>query len=325
MCQPDCEARQGLPVSATPDASASAAPQPAAAPATPGPWVGFSDVWHQGYQQIYAIRFIRGKLPIDDRVTAHGQSLFQWFRLSYGPALITLALLAGSRFWAPPDRLALLCILGTVNAGAFAAAAMAWGYALHRSSSIDDVLQPCQERDHAVNVIARALRHDRQAILPVIGAGLPWIIAGAHGDFTAHAWIPFTLLLLNLSWSLAIVGNVSYWLLIPPIIVWRMRSCQAIQLRWNDPARTEGIRTLSEGYLYPAFFLALAAIAVSVPGLIDHSIFGAYVPYLYGWLIFLSMWVARLSWIKRRGLLRLPRPAGERRFPGVLAGQGEMP
>lgn len=258
-------------------------------------WSGFSDVWNEGYREIYAIRAIRGKLPVNDSVTKHYQAMFQWFGLSYGPPIVTLAILAASSSWPSPDRIALLCIIGTVNAGAFAAASMAWGNALRRSSTIDDVLRPCPERDRVVSVISRAIRNDRQSILPLIAASLPWIVAGVHGDFTLQTWVPCTLLLINLSWSLAIIGNVSYWLLVPPVIVLRMRSCSEISLRWNDPARTAGIRTLSEGYLFPGFFLALAALAVTVPGLIDHEIFGAYVIYLYAWLMLLSLWVGVLT------------------------------
>jgi sterol 24-C-methyltransferase len=56
---------------------------------------------------------------------------------------------------------------------------------------------------------------------------------------------------------------------------------------------TPGIRTLSEGYAYPALFLALGALAVTLPGLLGNTpLLGDLQPYLYGWLLILSLWVA---------------------------------
>jgi hypothetical protein len=112
-----------------------------------------------------------------------------------------------------------------------------------------------------------------------------------------HTWtrFPFFMLLLNTVWSMAILGNVSYWLVMPPIMVFRLRACTDILLRWHDPARTPGIRTFSEGYAYPAFFLALGAFGATFPGLIDHPILGAYLPYIYGLLIALSLWIGILA------------------------------
>jgi hypothetical protein len=250
-------------------------------------WVGFSDVWRKGLKGIYTIRLVRRSLPTGESVIRHRSHLAWWLLLSYGPSLVTLGVLT---HWPSPDRVALLLVLGTVNAGTFAAAALAWTYALNRADAIDALLRPCANRDKVVGVIGRAVEHDRQAIPVIAAAALPWIINAANGGFASHQVIPHVLLLLNITWTLVLTVNDSYWLIVPPLIAVRMLQCHDIRLRWNDPARTDGMRVLSEGFAYPALFVALAALAVTVPGLTDHAIFGAYLPYLFAWLFILSLW-----------------------------------
>jgi hypothetical protein len=194
-----------------------------------------------------------------------------------------------------PRVVFLIVLLGVIDGGMFAAAILAWRYGLERAHTIDDLLRPCANRDHVVSIVDTGIDTQRQAIFPVVFAILPWAIVLIHDG--VHTWteFPFLLLLLNTTWSAAVLGNVSYWLIVPPIMVMRLRSCDDVMLRWNDPARTPGIRTFSEGYGYPAFFLALGALGVTFPGLVDHPIFGAYAIYLYGWLILLSLWIGVLS------------------------------
>jgi hypothetical protein len=261
-------------------------------PANRDQWTGFSDVWSRGFKEIYAIRLVRGRLSPGDSVTRHPSSLLRWIGLSYGPAVLTLVVAAGSHaWWAQPKKTGLVLLLGTVNAGAFAAAALAWGYALKRSATIDDLLRPCQKRDWVVSVTNRAIDHDRQVVLPFLFSILPWLIAGISGSYSHSRLFPLILILLNLTWTMALIGNTSYWLLVPPIMALRLRQCDDIELRWNDPAHTEGIRTFSEGYAFSASFLALATLAVTIPGLIDRPLFGSYLLYLYCWLLLLSLWI----------------------------------
>lgn len=259
-------------------------------------WAGFSDVWRKGYRYIYTIRLVRGRLPMDDRVTRHWSRLVRWLGLAYGPGILVLVALFTYRPWWPSlDRIILIAELGTINAGAFAAAALAWGFALKRTGAIDEVLRSCSNRGKIVGVIGRAVDHDRQAVLPIVFAALPWIGAGLQGDFAHDAVIPLVLMLLNITWSMALIANVSYWLLVPPLIAIRMARSREIELRWNDPARTPGIRVLSEGYAYPAFFLALGALALTGPRIANYPLFGRYLPYLYAWLLILSLWVGVLT------------------------------
>jgi hypothetical protein len=92
--------------------------------------------------------------------------------------------------------------------------------------------------------------------------------------------------------------------MVPPVLVIRLHGSRELRLRWNDPARTSGIRTLSEGYAFPAVFLALAAFAVTVPGVLDHPLFGPFLPYLYIWLLILSLWVGVATQLSLYAIVR---------------------
>jgi hypothetical protein len=185
----------------------------------------------------------------------------------------------------------LLVELGGINAGAFAAAALAWRFGLNRAGAVDDMLWACPRRDWVVGAVGRAVGHCRQAPLPLAFGVFPWIGAGVQGEFATHDVLPLVLVLANISWTLMLVANDCYWLIVPPVIAIRMMRCPELKLRWNDPARTPGIRILSEGYVFPAFFLALAALAVTAPRLAHYPLFGGYLPYLYVSLLLLSLWV----------------------------------
>ena len=257
-------------------------------------WAGFSEVWQVGFERIYTIRLTRSRLRADtsnESFTRRPVNILRWLGLSYGPAFVTSGiLLSDSSWWSQPQRAVLPFVLGTINAGAFASAALAWGYALKRAHTVDDLLRPCRTRDRVVGVIGRAVDHKRQAPLPLLLALLPWLISAVAGDYAKPGALAFVLLLINISWTLALTANDTYWLLVPPLIAIRIRACRDIRLRWNDPAYTEGIRTLSEGFAFPAIFLALGALAVTIPSLTHHAIFGAYLPYLFAWLLIASLW-----------------------------------
>jgi len=260
-------------------------------------WSGFSDAWHKGYQEIYAIRFSRGRVDPKSDARKSRSTLVRWLGLSYGPPVVAaLALIsAGDKGGNLGDRVSLLLLLGTINAGMFAAAVLAWGFALRRAATIDDLLRPCAARDRVVAVIHKGVMHTRQAALPLTLALVPPVLASSLGKPQSWSELAFVLLVANATLTMALLGNVSYWLIVPPIMVVRMHKCHEMMLRWNDPARTPGIRTFSEGYAYPALFLAMGALAVTVPGLLHHPLFGAYLPYLYGWLLALSLWVGVMT------------------------------
>ena len=92
--------------------------------------------------------------------------------------------------------------------------------------------------------------------------------------------------------SVATVSNAIYWLLVTPSIAYRMKFLD-LKLRWNDPARTPGIRSLAEGYLTTSFFLALAAVAAWLPPLIHHPLVSStVVKYFLVFIFVLNLWVS---------------------------------
>ncbi|MBL7628690.1 hypothetical protein I7412_16335 [Frankia sp. CN6] len=235
--------------------------------------------------------------------------MFRLMLLSYGPGLIAVAVSVtaiGGAWDLSGEDLLLFALLGTVNGGMLGAASLAWTFPLRRLGTIDDLIRESAHRDRIVSPVLRGYGF-WQASLPIAAAVIPFIVLLMRGDFDARN-IAIT---ANLAWSMLFLGNVSYWLIVPPIMAILMRKCTDLSLRWNDPARTPGIRTLSEGYAYSAIFLALGAFAVTLPGLFGGSpLLGSYLPYLYGLLLGLSLWVGAftqfmLFTITRRFRLRM--------------------
>lgn len=263
-------------------------------------WAGFSVAWRRGFAEILAIRLVRGQADPRERLGRRPATLLRWLGLAYGPVLISLALPLGA---APGRRAALLILLGSINAGMFAAAALAWRYALTRASTIDDLLRPCPDREAVPGIIHRAVEQRWQVAVATLVALLPWVvpILAATPPWSEPASF---VLVVNLTWTMFLLGNVSYWLVVPPVMVLRIRSWQTLAIRWNDPARTPGVRTFSEGYAYAALFLALAALAVTLPGALGTPLFGPYLPFLYALLIALSAWVGVVTQAAIYGLVR---------------------
>lgn len=286
----------------------------------PREWSGFSDAWHHAYDRIYTIRIIRQGLPASRIARTHPSAVARWLGLSFGPSTAAIAiLLVADRSHLRTD-IAFLALLGVTNAGMFAAASLAWGYALRRAWTIDDLIRPAPIRDKIGGVIELAVRHRWQAPMPILFGTIPWIVFAIEFDGRNWSSLRFILLLLTVTWTGLILGNDSYWLLVPPWLVIKLRSCRELAFRWNDPARTPGIRTFSEGYAYSAMFLALGAAGVTLPGLLGYDLFGPSLPYLYGLLLTLSLWVGVAtqatiySMVRRFRLAVLDELASNRRF-----------
>ncbi|GAA1995322.1 hypothetical protein [Catenulispora subtropica] len=274
---------------------------PAALP--PPPWRGFTAVWELGFREVYTVWLPRGRSPVHEVAIRHWQTWARWLGPAYGPAVVSILLLASGRDSYHSDQAWLLLLIGTINGGMFAAAVLSWKFALLKADHIDELLEPCGNRDSLVGVIAAALRHRWQAPPSILAALVPWIGFAGSGS----RWLDTTggiVVLLNCTWALMLLANVSYWLAVPPLLVLRLRSSREIRLRWNDPAHTTGIRTLSEGYAFPAVFLALAAFAVTVPGTLSHPLFGPFLPYLYLWLLILSLWVGIATQLSLYAIVR---------------------
>jgi hypothetical protein len=267
--------------------------KPAAGSTAQIEWCGFSDTWIDTFSKIFIIRMIWRRVSIKARVHRNPAMFMRWIGLSFGPALVSIPLAEAidGRLWPFSIRQsALFALLAIINGGMFAAPFLAWRYAATKAGTIDELLRPCRERERITSLIGRAAAPRRQAFMPVLLGILPAVITLLHGR--AITWTAASLtLLLNTTWSMAVLGNVAYWLLVPPLLASRMRKCNDLALRWNDPAHTPGIRTLSLGFAYSACYLALGALAVTAPGIFHYPIFDPYTSYLYALLAGLSAWV----------------------------------
>lgn len=292
---------------------------PNVGPSTPL-WSGFSDVWCEGMARIYAIRLLRRGLrhvvPAElsacragHGIEATGHPLHNLHLHSSRPALVRYILLStllpiaalisplihGN---ATTVRVGLTLLLVALNAGMLGAADLAWGFALKRGRSIDSLLVSARRRpsgepagDWLVRPVRWALAHRRQVILPLTFSAIPFAVLLAHLDVPRWLSLNSVLLTVALSWSGFLLGNVSWWLIVPPMIVVRMQFISGLTLRWNDPARTPGIRTFSEGYTAAAILLSFAAVGVSVPPLFGVNLLGSVQPYAYGWLVILALFI----------------------------------
>jgi hypothetical protein len=289
-----------------PGARAGTGGPPAVPPMPAGgvPWRGFTEVWTRGFREIYTVWLPRGRSDVSTTAIGRWKTWVRRLGSAYGPPVISILVLVASRTRSfSSDHTLLLLVLGTINGGMFAGAVVAWKYALRKAHTLDDLLEPCSNREDLVRVIGVALRHRYQALLPLVFATFPWIVLLVSDS----PWLrsPTGLLVLvNGTWSLSLLGSVSYWLIVPPVVVIRLRGSRELRLRWNDPARTAGIRTLSEGYAFPAVFLALAALAVTLPGVFDHPVFGGLLPFLFLWLIALSLWVGVATQLSLYAIVR---------------------
>jgi hypothetical protein len=240
-----------------------------------------------GHEKIFVLRLTAS---VDRRLP---RTWIPWLALSGWPLVIEFVggLLPGQHIVLTEDEHLLLIVLAVLNAGALAGAGLAWRFATRRAHAVDRLVALSGARDRAVAPFYAAFRTRYQAVLP-LGLGLLPIIwsvesAVSTGSRGSAEW----LILASISWTLMLVGNDIWWLLVPPLFIMRLRDCDDLDLRWHDPARTPGIRTLAEGYGFAASFLVLAAFGATLPALLGRPLFGGAVPYIYYALIGLSLWV----------------------------------
>lgn len=91
----------------------------------------------------------------------------RWLSLSLAPPLAaSLSMAAGERIAGRTagQTAALLAVLALVNAGMFAAAVLAWAFALVRGHTIDNLLRPSERRDRAVSPEAALSAVAREAL-----------------------------------------------------------------------------------------------------------------------------------------------------------------
>ncbi len=256
-------------------------------------WSGFTTAWEAGWQDIFVLRLLgaRTGIHLDHRRLS---TLYRWLIWSLWPVALLLVLklvsLTGVLHIYKLDWITATS-LAVVNLGMFGAANNAWRYALRRSHTIDEFLATSPDRDSIVRPIHTGLRPAIQFILPVIFAVIPPAILLYRTTPTSLSAIDCAVTCI-LMWSMFLYGNVTWWLLVPPILVWRIRKSSRLNCRWHDPARTPGIRTFVEGYANTGIYLGLGAIGVIVTRIaMPRSSALQYFPALYLSLFLTSLWI----------------------------------
>ena len=156
----------------SPGMKANASPAQTATSSTQ--WRGFSAVWERGFREVYTVWLSRGRGSVGEIAIGRWQTWVRWLGSAYGPPLLSIVILAasGTRSFTG-DQAGLLFLLGTINGGMFAAAVLAWKFALLRAPTLDELLEPCPNRESLVGVIAAGLRHRYQLTFPAAAAILP--------------------------------------------------------------------------------------------------------------------------------------------------------
>lgn len=256
-------------------------------------WSGFSDVWQAGWREIIALRMLRTRSG--QMLAPSPKTWTKWVALSTWPLpvlLLTKFALAhfGIRFYARDWYL--VAILALTNLGMFGAAVRAWDYALQKSATIDAFIASSPNRDDIVRPIRTGLKLPVQLILPMTFGCVPVVVYVWNLVFRHLQPGRGFVLMVEFCWSMFLYGNVTWWLLVPPFVIWRIRRAKDLEFRWHDPARTPGVRTLAEGFGNTAIYLGLAAIIVTIPRyLLPRTSVSHFIPALYIALFVTSIWV----------------------------------
>lgn len=175
----------------------------------------------------------------------------------------------------------------------------AWTYLFRRARLVDDVLRYSPDRWSTRRAVMANMRPARQAVpMAVIsGAALLYLVMFRTQQTSLTSY-------LCAAWTTAVGVNATHWLYIVTGVARRIYRCRDLNLRWQDPASTPGMRTLAEGYGVSALFLLAGVVTIAVmafwlPDSIDRAntrlvfdvVFGVAVllsfrvgPYAFFWL-----------------------------------------
>jgi len=271
--------------------------------------VDFALVWARGYDNVVVLLLLRRRQdrPTSGVVTASARrgSVPRWLTYWITPMIAggVLSLTDQSLNKTQWIVLVSLCLL---TGGGLGAAFVSWTYAAARGRSIA-ALAPARRTSRALfGFIEPAYRKRLQLglAIPVAAVSMGWIsVQPLSGGSTAGRLLIVATSLI----TTIVIANDVYWLITAPLIAYFMLKPVPLDLRWNDPARTPGIRTLSEGYMFAASMLALAAVGVTLPGLLGAPILGDSLKYIYMVLIGLSVWVGVGTQVVTYGVIRRNR------------------
>jgi hypothetical protein len=161
-----------------------------------------------------------------------------------------------------------LTIFALINVLMLIAADTTWTFVGRRAETLDDMLGPAKGYSAVVEWVDHRLTHRQQLVLPASGAisgtlflrvveqQLDPIVEVGLASYVTVAFTSF------------IGGNVCYWLWVAPGLARRIYRAGQLNIRWQDPASTPGIRLAAEGYGVAALFLLAGALSISVAGFV---------------------------------------------------------
>lgn len=148
------------------------------------------------------------------------------------------------------------------------AAMKTWTFATERGNLLDELTTSAPHKLDVAAWMDRSMAHYRQLLLPVIGAiggpiylymvkkQLEHLVAISGPSYLLIGWVGF-------------VGGIDlYWLWVATGVPKRLYTCGDLELRWQDPASTPGLRLLSDAYGISALFLLAGVAAISVLGFV---------------------------------------------------------
>lgn len=249
------------------------------------PAASFDAAWAHGYRRVLILWALRAR-----RVGGRNGSLRLWAALSFVPAFPPAIYALGAGEVDRKRVLAFCAVLAFTTAGAIGAAFTAWRRVAKRGPAISGL---CSDHDAAciATPLTWGYRREPQAGVALVGVavGLTMLALGS-ADL---GWpTPLRLLVsLPVAMTAAVVAINVYWLLLTPLLAWRLAKVDCLDLRWNDPANSPGIRALAEGYVESGLLMSALAAAVAGPQLFGVVIFGDAMPIVYWTIVGVTAWI----------------------------------
>ena len=222
----------------------------------------FTIEWRRGYRRIPAVYIVR-------QLQARSRPRQCWpiylVLISEWPLALNLALYLVHPQWAAVRGRAMLWIagFGLTVALMLLSAMVAWTFPGERGQLFDQIIASSPQQLDVTKWLARFMSYRRQLLIPIAGAvSGPIFLYFIRHEIERTIALAFPSYLL-VSWTSFVGGNVAYWLWVAPGLAKQLHRCQNINLRWQDPAATPGIRLMADGYGIAAMFLLAGTIAIS--------------------------------------------------------------
>jgi hypothetical protein len=216
----------------------------------------------RGYRKIPSVRlveFLRHQSRPRSCWAIYLALLSQW------PLGLNLILYAIHPPWAAVKGRAMLWIAGFGISAAFMllSADLAWTFPTKRAAHLDQLVHHDPRAENVSHWLARYMSYPVQLLLPIAGAvSGPIYLYIIRVPLERVVGISFASYVL-VSWVSLVGGNILYWLWVAPGLAKQLYRCRDIDLRWQDPAATPGIRLLADAYGVSALFLLVGVVTIS--------------------------------------------------------------